>query len=168
MPSEFPNHDPRNIWQTQTLEPFKMSADQIRRKAQQYQTKDRFAAIFSIAIGIVLCVFFARTFIGIHDVVPRAGLGVLTLWCIYFAYQAYKWVWPSRLTADATVGASLQFYRSELERRRDYAQHVWRRAGLTFCFLGLAMIVVPPLIESLKTPRTLLNAVPFFVLLAIW
>src|ERR1039458_3443638 len=42
MPSEFPMNDPRNIWQNQPTEPFKMSADELRRKAQQRQRKARF------------------------------------------------------------------------------------------------------------------------------
>ena len=30
MPSEFPMNDPRNVWQNQPTEAFKMSADQLR------------------------------------------------------------------------------------------------------------------------------------------
>ena len=56
----------------------------------------------------------------------------------------------------------------ELEKQRDYSIHVWRRAGLTFCFLGLAMIVVPELIHALAAPRLLLNVMPVLVLLAVW
>ena len=66
------------------------------------------------------------------------------------------------------MSTSLEFYRSELERRRDYALHIWRRAGLTFCFLGAAMVVLPGLIKSLGSPRLLLNFAPLFALLAIW
>src|SRR5579864_3422435 len=46
--------------------------------------------------------------------------------------------------------------------------HLWRRAGLTFCFVGLALMVLPVVIAALSNPRLLLNVVPFFVLLAIW
>ena len=83
-------------------------------------------------------------------------------------YHAYKWIWPATLGPDAAVNASLEFYRSELEKRRDYNSHVWRRSGVTFCFLGLAMVIVPALIDSRGTPLRLLNALPVFVLLVIW
>jgi uncharacterized membrane protein YfcA len=63
---------------------------------------------------------------------------------------------------------SLDFYRSELERKRDYERHIWRRSGVPFCFAGLALAIIPELIPALQTPRLLLNAAPFFVLLAIW
>jgi hypothetical protein len=162
-------NDPRNIWKNQTTEAFKMSADQLRRKAQQRQKKSRFEAVSSIIIGLILFGFFARTFARVHEVVPRMGLGLLGLWSIYLAYQAYKWFWLERLAQDATLNTTLQSYRSELERRRDYARNVWRKAGLTFVFLGAAMFVVPGMIKSLDAPRLLLlNFGPFFVLLALW
>jgi hypothetical protein len=77
-------------------------------------------------------------------------------------------MWPRRLPSDATVSASLAFYRFELERRRDYVLNAWRRAGLTWCFSGLAIVLVPALVNSLNNPRLLLRAAPFFILLAIW
>jgi hypothetical protein len=168
MPSEFPMNDPQNIWKNQPTEAFKMSADQLRYKAQQSQTKARLAALLQIAIGIVLSVFFAWICARATNGLPRMGVGVLSLWGLYAAWQAYRCIWPGRLDPDATVSTSLEFYRSELEKRRDYVLHVWRRAGLTFCFLGLALIVVPVLIKSFTAPRLLLNVAPVLVLAALW
>ena len=157
MPDEFPMNDPQNVWQNQPTEAFKMSADQLRHKAQQSQTKARFAALFQIGMGIVFSVFFAWICARAHNGLPRMGVGVLSLWALYAAWQGYRCIWPGRLDPDATVSTSLEFYRSELEKRRDYILHVWRRAGLTFLFLGLALIVVPVLIKSFTAPRLLLN-----------
>ena len=78
MPSEFPVNDPRNIWQNQPTEPLKMSTNEIRAKAQRHQTKARFEAVYSIIIGLFLCVFFARVFVQPHEVVPRMGVGLLS------------------------------------------------------------------------------------------
>jgi hypothetical protein len=168
MPSEFPMNDPQNIWQNQPKEPFKMSLNEIRGKAQQRQRKARLAALQSIALGLLVCIFFAWIFARANDVLPRVGVGLLSLAGLNIAYQAYRWIWPGSLAPDATVSTSLEFYRSELERSRDYGLHIWRRAGLTFCFLGLAMVVLPGLIKSLDTPRLMLNFVPVLVLLGIW
>jgi hypothetical protein len=168
MPNESPMNDPRNIWQNQPKEPFKMSVDEMRHRAQRFQMKARFIVAYSIVLGLSVCFFFAWNSARAHEVLPRMGFGLLSLWGIYAAYQAYKWVWPRTLAPDAAVSTSLEFYRGELERRRDYTRHVWRRSGLTFCFLGLAMVVVPPLITALDNPRLLLNAAPFFVLLFVW
>jgi hypothetical protein len=168
MPDEFPINDPQKIWQDQPTEAMKMSLDEIRRRAQKLQTKGRLAALSTIVIGLVLCVLFALSSARPQEVVGRIGWGMLSLWGLYSAYQAYKWIWPGRLAADATFGTSLDFYRSELERSRDYGRQVWRRAGLTFCFAGLALVILPGLIGALRTPRLLWNVVPFFVLLVTW
>jgi len=40
--------------------------------------------------------------------------------------------------------------------------------GLTFCFQGLAMVIVPGLIRSLGHPGLLMKFVPIFALLALW
>jgi hypothetical protein len=143
-----------------------MSLDEIRRRAQKMETKDRLAALMYMAIGIGLGVFFGFSLVRTPYLVTRIGWGVLSLWCLYGVYHGYKWIWPRRLAANATFSASLDFYRNELERKRDYTRHIWRRAGLTWCFVGLAIVVVPPMIQAL--PRQLVNALPFFVLLGIW
>jgi uncharacterized membrane protein YfcA len=168
MPNELPMNDPRNIWQNQPKEPFKMSVDQMRLKVHRFQIKARFKVLYAITIGLSICVFFGWNCIRAQEVLSRMGFGLLSVCGIYFAYQAYKWIWPRNLPQDAPVSTSLEFYRSELERRRDYSRHVWRRSGLTFCFLGLVMALAPGLNDSLDNPRLLVNTVPFFALLIIW
>lgn len=168
MPNDLPTKDPRNIWKNQTTEAFKMSVEELRGKSQQLQRKARIETVYSIIIGLIFFVLFARNFATNHEVVSRMGWGLLSLWSMYFAYQAYKWIWPGRLAPDPRVNTTLQSYRSELEKRRDYAPNIWHRAGLSFCFLGVAMVMVPLLIRSLDSPRFLANWAPVFVLLAVW
>ena len=43
-------------------------------------------------------------------------------------------------------------------------RHLWRRSGVTWCFVGLALVIEKALID----PRLLKNAIPLFVILAIW
>jgi len=145
-----------------------MSADELRRNAQRHQRKARFETIYSIIIGIILFVFFALTCAKAHEMAPRIGLGLLSLWCLYFAYHAYKWLWPGRVATHTTLNTTLESYRSQLKKRRDYSRHIWRRSGLPFCLLGLALIVVPELIKSLAAPRLLLNVAPVLTLLGLW
>jgi hypothetical protein len=168
MANEPAMHDPRTVWQNQPKEPFKMPVDEMRRKARRFQMKARFLVIYSIAVGLGMCVYFAWNSVKSNELLSRLGFGVLSIWGIYAAYQAYKWIWPSNLSPDAPVSTSLEFYRSELERRRDYRLHVWRRSGLTFCFLGLALALAPAFIAALDNPRILRNGAPFFVLLTLW
>jgi hypothetical protein len=166
MPDEFP--DPKKIWQEQPTEATKMSLEEIRRKAHQFHARGRLKALTAIVIGVALCGVFAVTSAKPQYLVLRIGWGILSLWALYGAFQAYKWIWPSNLAADATLSTSLEFYRRELEKRRDYLRHIWRRSGLWGCFTGLALVVVPSLMGALRAPRLLVNAVPFFVLLTTW
>jgi hypothetical protein len=161
-------NDPRTIWQDQPREPFKMSADEMRLRAQRFQMKGRLTAAFTITTALLVCAFFGWNVARTHELIPRLGFGLISLCGIFMAYSTYKWVWPSNLPADAPVSTSLEFYRSELERRRDYRSHIWLRTGLPFMFLGMAMIVVPALIAAFGAPRLFLNMIPFFLLLILW
>jgi len=168
MPNEFPLPDPQNIWQNQPTEQFIMSADQLRYKAQQLQRRARVKTIVSIAIGIALFLFFARETVVAGYSVPGIGLGLISLWCLYYAYQAYHWRWPKQLAPDAALDTTLRSYRSALEGQGDYARNIWLRAGLPVCFLGMALFAVPGLIKSSGTPGLVTNFAPLFGLLALW
>jgi intracellular septation protein A len=168
MPGEFPPNDPRNIWQNQPMEPFTMSLEQIRHKAQEYQKRARFKALAAMIVGVYLSLCFGWIFSRVHEVVPCIGWAILSLWGLYVAYQAYRWIWPRRLMPAAALSASVEFYRSELEKQLNFNRHTWGRSGLAFCLLGLALALIPPLIQSIESPRLLLNFAPFLILLVIF
>jgi hypothetical protein len=181
MPSESPTNNLQNVWQNQPTEAFKMSAGKFRRKAQQLDRKARLAVLFSAAIAVLLFLWFGWGFLsspqrfqtfglgplGLWSV--RLGFGVLSLWSLYSGYKTYKVLWPSPAASDADLKTTLQWYRQELEKRRDYSQNIWLRSGLIFCFLGVAMVVMPVLVRDIgRPPRLLANLGPIFALLILW
>jgi hypothetical protein len=145
-----------------------MSLDLLHYKARQREQRARFETVFSVALALLLCIVFGWTCVRTQDTIPRAGWGLLSLWSGYFGWQVYHWIRPRRLAPDATVGTSLAFYRSELERRRDWGRHEARRAGLLFCLAGVAMVLAPPVLRSPDALRELAKAAPFLALLSIW
>ncbi|MBY0507085.1 MAG: hypothetical protein K2X03_24430 [Bryobacteraceae bacterium] len=148
-----------------------MSANELRLRARQRQSKARFEAGLSIVIGLACSVFFAWTFTRAHEQLARMGWALLSLWGVYAAFHAYKWIRPQDLPPHAPVSACLEFYRSELERRRDYLRHRWWRSGLPFCLLGMVMVVAgmgAPKASPNPSANPLLNAIPFLALLVIW
>ena len=167
MPSDFPMKDPQKIWQNQPTEPLKMSASDLRRKALVRQSKARLEALSTIIIGIILCVVFAWSFARAHEMLARMGWGLLSLCMIYAAYHAYKWIWPQSLPEEAPINTCLEFYRRELERRRDYPPRWWRSGLPFFLLLGMVMAGVGTGARN-APPHPLLNALPFFLILAIW
>lgn len=169
MPNNHPASDPQNIWKNQPTEAFKMSVYELRRKTEQRQKKSRFEAAKMIASGIIACGFFTLAFLRTHTLIPRLGFGLISLWGIYLAWQAYRWMWPGRLADDAALNPTLRSYREELERQRDYVWQIFRRTALPVCFLGMAMVLAPQVLQSLSTPRLLLlNLAPLLVLFVIW
>lgn len=167
MPSDFPVKDPQEIWQNQPTEASKMSVTDLRRKALERHSKDRFTALFTIIAGIVFCVFFAWSFARTHEMLARMGLALLSLCMIYAAYHVYKWTWPGNLPEEAPINTCLEFYRRELERQRDYS-HRWWKSGLpVLTLLGVVMAAVGTGARN-APPRPLRNALPFFLTLAIW
>lgn len=167
MPSDSPIKDPQRIWQSQPTEPFKMSAYSLRSKALERQSKARLEAHVSVVIGLICSVFFAWACTRAHAELARAGWGLLSLWGIYAAYYAYRWVWPQDVPEDAPISTCLEFYRRELEKRRDHLRHRWWRSGLPFAFLGMTMVVVGTGAQN-APPNPLMNALPFLLVLAIW
>jgi len=170
-------NDPQNVWQKQPTEAFKMSADELRHKAQQRQRRTRLAVLREAILGLILFVFFARFLARAHEMVGvghplslwiiSMGLGLLSLWGLALPFLLYKWVWPARLAPDARLNTTLQWYRSQLEKARDFERRVWLL--LVPCFLGIALVIVPASISSVGNPwKPLLNSLPLFVLLAIW
>ncbi len=168
MPTEIDNNAPQNIWKNQTTEAFKMSADQLRNKSQQRERKSRFEAGYSIITGFFVFIFFALAFLRTHGLAPRVGFGVLSLWGIYFAYRSRKRFGQGGPAPDAALNTTLRSYRSELEKRRDYSQNVWRRAGLPFVLLGSALVILPRLMQSIHSPKLIEPLLPLFALFVVW
>ncbi len=168
MPDDLPTNDPRKLWKDQPTEVFQMSADELRRQVRRLQARARLEVAKAILFGALLAGFFAWRAALAHQAMPRAGFVILSLWSVHLGYQTYRSIWTRRLLPDATEGATLQSYKQALERRRDYVRHLWRRAGLTFCLAGAALVVAPAMLESLHDPRFLWRWAPLFALVVLW
>jgi len=157
-----------------------MSADKLRRKAQQLDRKARRAVFISAAIALLLFLWFGWGFLSFPRIQTfglgpwgawsaRLGLAMLSLWSLYSGYRTYKVFWPNPATSDADLKSTLQSYRQQLEKRRDYSQNIWLRSGLIFCFAGMAMVVAPMLVRDIEAPLRMLERVgPIFALFILW
>ena len=163
MPNDPTANDMRSIWQNQTKETSKVSLELIRYKAQQLEGVLR-RQVMAVYV-VVLLIVAASVFISwrIDQIFIRIGAGVLALWAVSLGYQTSKGVWPGRLAPDATLRASLDFYRQELERQRFYL----RTAGKTLwpVLLSTALFVTP---AARARPESLVKMVPFLIIMAAW
>jgi len=181
MPTEFHNHDPQNLWQSQPTEAFKMSADTLRLKAQRMEKKARIAVIWAAAIGVGLFLWFGWGFLifpekfhsfGLGPAgfwTMRLGFGLLSLWALYSGYKAYTILWPKSASSDVDLKTTLQAYRQGLEKRRDYSRNIWLRSGLIVCFVGIAMVLTPMMVRDIRQPlQMLLSVGPILAIFILW
>jgi hypothetical protein len=144
-----------------------MSANELRMRAQQRHAKAQFESRLTITIGLACAVFFAWTCTRAREQLAQMGWALLSLWGTYAAFHAYQWIRPQDLPQNAPASRCLEFYRSELERRRDYLRHRWWRSGLPLCVVGM-VLVSAGMGAPKASPNPLLNAIPFLALLAVW
>ena len=157
----------RGLWQNQPLELGKMSLEEIRQRAQRLQKKNRREVLLFCAFALLLVFFFSRSLARSHETLPRVGLALLIGWAVYFPYQAYRRIWPRSSAAEAALTTCLEFYRKELQRRRNYTQQIWQWF-LGPLFISLAVFLLPAVVKAIDSPSRWLNLLPFGLLLALW
>jgi hypothetical protein len=142
-----------------------MSAQELRNRAKRREETQRRETLIATCLGVALSLLFAWSAAKAADRLMGIGWGVTSLACLFFARQARTWLWPGTLASEATLDATVSFYRGILERRLDYERHIWSRSGLPFLFVGIGIALAPQLVQ---TPQNAIKAAPFFTLLVIW
>lgn len=123
MPGDYLPDDLKNLWKELGTDPFHLSADQLRAEAQRlHQGLCRrtllggMVGAFGAAVGLVI-------FLRVSDGLTRSG-ALLTLLGVGFALVQLRlrraWNMP-----DPGQTVSLQYYRGELERQRDFHSGRW-------------------------------------------
>ncbi len=146
MVNELPPNDARSVWQNQAVEGTKMSLDEIRRKADRFRTGLRRQNLFAYILVAVLVGAFGWITVAFRptNLIMRTGGCLLVLGGLYLGYQVYVRGGRRSRPADAGFADCLNFYRSELERLRDFHNAIWLRllaiipGYMVFC-LGFAM-----------------------------
>jgi hypothetical protein len=113
-----PETDIEKVWQQQPLEAPRLSVDDIRNRAQGFDTKVRWwrnvgaAVVFVAVIAEVGQVWLGR------DIVERAGdlLTIAAFLCIAYEYRKYSRLQPDRLGLSC-----VDFYRAQLVYERNLA-----------------------------------------------
>lgn len=111
----------QDLWQAQNPEPFHMSLEEIRKKAEKLQKRVRrrnareYIASF-VALGALGAALFS-----VHDLFRQIGSALLIAGLLYIVYHL-----RTRGAAREITGDCLEFHRHELERQRDLLTSVWK------------------------------------------
>jgi hypothetical protein len=118
--------DMRDLWCTQPVEPIRMSAEEVRRKARAFESKVRLWFRMAIALLVFLAIGYASFLYFFPGTVQRVGAALALAGFIFGAYQLYR-RGPARKVSDGPAMSTVAAYRAELERQRDFHSGAWLR-----------------------------------------
>jgi len=140
--------DVKNIWQTQSVEGTTMSLEEIKKKMGQLQKKMRLRNAFvglQLLLVVVIC---ARLLSKAGNLIEGIGAALLVIGVSYVGYQLLL----IRKKTASVIGeneplASVVFYRTELERQRDFHSGLWLCSRLVVILPGALVLLIGGVIE---------------------
>jgi hypothetical protein len=136
--------DPRDVWQNQRAEAFSLSPDEIELKLLTVTNMNRKRSFFVVLALAILVPGIATWWTRFPNPLARLGTVVTLVGSAYIAGQAYL---IRRRQREADLGAasdepSVEFYRTALERQRDFHRGAWLWSRLAIFLPGPVMFVL--------------------------
>lgn len=121
--------DTRKIWQDQPLEGTTMSLQQVHERIEKLsrtvRRRNLIGGFACITVLLGFCYFFAALNQP-NERIERIGAALTAIGAGYIMYQLVIGKMRRQTAiAEAQAQASLSFYRSELQKQRDFHQGVW-------------------------------------------
>jgi hypothetical protein len=160
--------DPGCIWRDQPEEKLPVNLGQIvNRRTEELYSSTRSEIFMSIGAALLLVGVVAWRLEVAHERFLEFGFAAVIAWVTISLYCFRNRIWrrdPSR--PDAVAATCLEYYRTELERRRDHLRNEWLWHGP----LSLASIILIAVLTGNANIafRPLRNVVPLMILLAAW
>jgi len=119
MPDELHRDDMQDVWRNQPREAAGMSADDVRRKAQQFEAKTRRGLLITAVLMAGSAVWYAWFLYLFPGAIQRIGSSLTLAAYLYCAYAFRKRGFLGKVLADPPA-ATCVAYQEELKRLRDY------------------------------------------------
>ena len=167
MPDSFNCEDPKTIWQNQSAEKSTMTLEQMRQRARELNVKTRRQLLGTLTVPVVIALFYAfavRQFQSLQEVLHPLFACALA-WSLVGLYFLNRGKRSRAMPAEAGFSAGIEFYRSEIERRRDYIR------GALVWFLGPVILAIGTFILAMAIvtgKKRFSNAMPFMMLVVAW
>jgi hypothetical protein len=160
--------DPGSVWRGQPEEKRTVNLEQIvNRRTQELRSSTRSETLMSIAAAVVFVGVMAWRFAPNYDGPEELGLAAAVAWVaisLYWFRRLIRRQDPVR--PDAVAASGLDYYRGELERRRDHLRNPWIWNGpLLLACLGLVAVLYGKWFSGSQRLR---DVGPLVVLLAVW
>jgi hypothetical protein len=168
MPDQTKGKDPGCIWRGQPEEKLPVNLEQIvNRRTEELYSSTRSEILMSIGAALLLVGVVAWRLEIAHERLLEFGFAAIIAWVaisVYcFRHRIWRW---GRSRPDAVAATGLEYYRTELERRRDHLRNGWLWHGP----LSLASIILIAVLTGKANVafQPLRNVLPLIVLLAAW
>jgi hypothetical protein len=133
--------DIRDLWKRQDLQPIRMSPEELRKKSRRLKNNVRVRTVCGFLAAAFVFVSFTTLAVQMPDWPRRFGASLTAVAAFYFIYQVLQGR-SKNAPSDLGTSASVDFYRQEIERQRDFHQgwRFWTRAAalypgyLLFCW----------------------------------
>lgn len=171
MATNLPPDDLQKAWQGQDTEAVKLSIEELRAKAQRYSNKVRFLNLityfgYAVMAGVyVWLMWHPRGMAAALPNVARVSMSLVVAGICYTVYKLRKQFSAMPVPGELLFAECLNFYRSQLARRRDYWRTMWWWA-IAPIIPGFALGIIA---NAINFPdRRRFHAMSIFVLLVFF
>ncbi|MBV9769448.1 MAG: hypothetical protein JOZ32_07745 [Bryobacterales bacterium] len=154
------------IWRNQPEEKLPVNLEQImNRRTEELFSSTRWEILMTIGAALLLVGVAAWRLQIAHEGLLEFGFAAVIAWVAISLYWFRRRIWPGDSSGrNAIAVTGLEYYRRELERRRDHLRNGW----LWYGPLSLASVIFIAVWTGRANMsfRPLGNVMPLFVLLA--
>ncbi len=159
--------DPGCIWREQPEEELPVNLEHIvKRRTEELSSSTRSEILMSIGAALLLMGVVAWRLQIVHERLLEFGFAGAIVWVALslYAFRGRIWRWNSA-RRDALAATGLEYYRRELERRRDHLKNAW----LWYGPLALALVILVAVLTGRANIafQPLRNIMPLVALLAV-
>jgi hypothetical protein len=156
------------IWRDQPEEKVPVNlAGIVNRRTQELSARTRSEILIGVASAMFLIGVVAWRLKIAHESLLAFGLAAASAWAIVSLYLFRRGIWwHDTSRPDAVAATCLEYYRKQLERRRDHLRSAWLWHGPLL--LALLMLIAVLRGRANIAFQPLRNALPLIILLAAW
>jgi hypothetical protein len=153
------------IWREQPEEELVVNLEQIvNRRTEELSSNTRSEIVLSMGAALLFVGVMVWRFAPNYDRFQEIGFGAIIAWVVISLYLLRRRIWERPPCPDAAAATCLEYYRKELERRRDHLRNPWLWHGPLF----LACMILIAVVLRGKAFQPLRNVAPLFAVLAVW
>jgi hypothetical protein len=139
----------------------------VNRRTEELHSSTRSEIFMSIGAAVLLVAVMAWRFAPAYDQLQEAGFAAILVWVAISLYRfRHGFQRTEAGAADGVAATGLEFYRKELERRRDHLRNEWLWHGPLV--LACVLLVATMWRRNGLGFDRLASAVPLIVVLVAW